>query len=170
MSAESAWQKVSDNVRRLAKDLEITLGGGGPATAEPAMQFRWRDRSQAAGGARIDEGAAGAVADIEQQTPTSMSTSLDFPELGAGLELEIEQELPEMSVTINVRPIYPEVEVEQEGEFRVIYRRDDEDRMACWIGRGDEITIPNVEEGQFVLVVVGRDVPCIYEIPLHLHM
>lgn len=159
MSEPGIWESVREGVHRLKGALEISLTGAAGAGTRPTLAYAWR-------GAEDEEGQEPPLADVEQSSPSSLKTGLEFPELGVGLELEVERTEPSMQVSVQARPYFPDTEVRCE-DIRVVFRRSSgEEMMACWLGEGDEMTIPRVDGGQFVFVITSPDVPSIYEIPL----
>ncbi len=180
MGGPSIWESVREGVQRLKGALEVSLTGTGGPGGEWALAYAWRGPEQGGQerpvlGRRPEEGGQGGPGVDVEQSPSSVRAVFDFPDLGAGLELEVEKGEPPrdedealVELSVQVRPYFPEAEAPIQ-DLRVAFRRwDGEEVMTCWLSEGDTMLIPKVEGGQFVVVVTNPDIPSIYEIPVTL--
>lgn len=148
MAAGETWETVSEALVRLAEPLEVFMPSQGGLATEPA-------------GTR-----GAAVLGPEPEYPDQVQATVTLPETNTTIELVFGRAGALEEVDLRVRESRA-VTVDERTGWQLKFVRDTgEEVRAAWLEPGEEVTIPRVEGGSFVLSLLDEDSGTAYEIPI----
>lgn len=146
MAIRESWERISEELVRLKDPVELFVPSGGGLSREPVEARR-----------------GAAVAELGQ-LPNQVEATLAIPEADTMIELVFTRGggLPEVDLRIRRSGLAIS---DREQAWQLIFRRDTgEEVRAAWLEPGEEVTIPRVEGGDFVLSLFNEELATTYEI------
>ncbi len=152
MDTDSVWDKLESSLSRLKEAISLQLPAEGGLSFEPVVAAagapsRLRRRAATAQGEAGDEFVAEA--------------QLDMPEIEGTLEIRFVRLGAASEVSLLLRSMH------RAGDVRINFRtHTGQEVRAAWLMPGDEVCIPQVPGGNYVIRVHDRAQVVTYEIPL----
>ena len=148
MAAGETWETVSEALVRLAEPLEVFMPSQGGLATEPAGTL------------------GAAVLGPEPEYPDQVQATVTLPETNTTIELVFGRAGALEEVDLRGRESRA-VTVDERTGWQLKFVRDTgEEVRAAWLEPGEEVTIPRVEGGSFVLSLLDEDRGTAYEIPI----